>query len=141
MASDIRVKLPLVMSITTAAKSDDATATTASIASATVTGRFNRRIIRASILSASEHLPRIEIQDDILAPFFLVARRQLQRHCLEDGAPRRFGGVEISFLARQIHARLVDALRLRPHRAHGLDAEADAQDKVLSTLGAESEQP
>src|SRR3546814_4586318 len=92
MASDIRVKLPLVMSITTAAKSDDATATTASIASATVTGRFNRRIIRASILSASEHLARIEIQDDILAPFFLVARRQLERHCLEDGAPRRFGG-------------------------------------------------
>src|SRR3546814_5706897 len=94
------------MPMTTSAKAEDATATTASSASATVTGRFNRRIIRASILSASEHLARIEIQDDILAPFFLVARRQLERHCLEDGAPRRFGGGAIAFLARQIHAGL-----------------------------------
>src|SRR3546814_17527020 len=92
MASGTGLKLPRVMAMTTSAKAEDATATTASIASATVTGRFNRGIIRASILSASEHLARIEIQDDILAPFFLVARRQLERHCLEDGAPRRFGG-------------------------------------------------
>src|SRR3546814_15584639 len=39
------------------------------------------------------------------------------------------------------HAGLVDDLRLRPQRAIGIDAEADADDQVLGILGAEIEQP